>query len=516
MTFSKPTLPNTLLFAFVAIVLAMSCNNAGNNTDTSDNKTSTEEQARKRYVRRNVYDPAAEKLLTDMAKAYDSMRKMDCSNPLSWYYQGAIHQVPDEITGKNELCPSYQSTKDTLPAWDNCTHTGDSTEFWNFAVWHRLYTYHLEKIVRKLSGNPEFALPYWGYCDTVNVQQNRTMPALFRSNTSSLYASSRFDSLNNGQPVSGTYTKYLSLTKLFQNRDYFLFDQYLDFAPHGMMHNYIGGGNIGHTIFNPIFQDTTEDGGLMTQVQSAGFDPIFFVHHAEIDRIWQQWTNSARGKEITLEQMKASPWVYVFFDENGKRVVYTAEDVMKIIYTMDYDYDDTQVKPKEAPLTEKGLSFILTPQDTLVKQNVAKKVGTALKFSVTGKPAGAVELFKTNENKGRESKIAVLTIKVSFPSRVTGMYDVYVNLPAGTTPDPEGNYFAGAMNFFGRDHIHKRASHAHTEAAKGFTATFRFDMTDEFLATKALAKNKFDISIFKNHGRKTEELTIEEVTITIH
>lgn len=505
-----------LLAAFL-ILFAASCKDSSNKTKPEENLLT---KGGKKYVRKNVYDASAAKDVEAMSKAYEIMRKMDCSNPLSWYYQSAIHQVPDTVVGTNALCGKYQTTKDTLTAWDNCTHSGDDKEFWNFAVWHRLYTWHLEKIVRKLSGNADFALPYWGYCDTVNVAQNRTMPPAFRQDGNSLYAASRFDSLNNGQPVSGTYTKYLSLTKLFQNRDYFLFDQHLDFAPHGMMHNYIGGGNLGHSIYNPIFQDTTEDGGLMTQVNSAGFDPIFFVHHAEIDRIWQQWTNSDRGKEVTLEQLQASPWTYVFFDENGKRVAYTPEEIMKIIYTLDYNYDDTPVEPKkETDLMLKNRSFFLVPQDTLVSQKVGQKIsGTSLKFSVNNKKPSAVKLFGAEDNKVKDAQIAVLTIKVSFPGKVTGMYDVYVNLPAGTAPDPAGNYYAGAMNFFGREHAHGQPDgHMHgAPADKRHYATFRFDMTDEFLTTKALEKNKFDIFIYKNHGRKDEVITIEEVSISTH
>jgi hypothetical protein len=58
-----------------------------------------------------------------------------------------------------------------------------------------------------------------------------------------LYEQSRFDSLNNGQPISGYTVQKLSLKKLFQNRDYVAFDAQLDGAPHGAMHNYIGAGN---------------------------------------------------------------------------------------------------------------------------------------------------------------------------------------------------------------------------------------------------------------------------------
>ena len=36
------------------------------------------------------------------------MRAKDCSDPTSWYYQGAIHWIPDTIQD-NKLCPFYHT-----------------------------------------------------------------------------------------------------------------------------------------------------------------------------------------------------------------------------------------------------------------------------------------------------------------------------------------------------------------------------------------------------------------------
>jgi hypothetical protein len=98
-----------------------------------------------------------------------------------------------------------------------------------------------------------------------------------------------------------------------------------------------------------------------------------------------------------------------------------------------------------------------------------------------------------------------------------GSYDLYINQPAGAAFDPEGNYYAGVMNFFGSEHMHHKPGEMHMdEGNKRRTKFFIFDLTDEFLATKALEKGKFEFTILKNGGLKNEDVTVEEVTISTH
>ena len=118
----------------------------------------------KRYVRYEMHSSAAQPHIEAMERAMQIMRIKNCIDPVSWYYQGAIHWVPDTIV-KNSLCDAYHTPADLREAWDNCTHTPSGKEKIHFLVWHRLYIYHFEKIVRALSGYKDFALPYWGYTD---------------------------------------------------------------------------------------------------------------------------------------------------------------------------------------------------------------------------------------------------------------------------------------------------------------------------------------------------------------
>ena len=285
-----------------------------------------------RYVRYEIHSAEAKPHVEAMQKALQIMRAKNCTDPTSWYYQGAIHWIPDTIKA-NLLCQAYRTPADLREAWDNCTHTPGGQEKIHFLVWHRLYIYHFEKIVRKLSGYEDFALPYWGY--TNSDPNQKRLQANFRDPKSSLYEECRYSGLNNGEPISGEIERALYLGKLFECTDYKTFNLQMNAAPHGAMHDYIGAGNdtTGTLQFNNPITNSVSNTGLMGWVPTAGFDPIFWMHHSNIDRLWQQWTNSRNGKMITIEELKSAPWHYVFFDENGKKVEYTPEEIIKIKMT---------------------------------------------------------------------------------------------------------------------------------------------------------------------------------------
>ncbi len=476
---------------------------------------STETQSKIRYIRKNASSEAAAKDLEALDKALAMMRSKDCSDPTSWYYQGAMHWIPDSINGTNKLCESYQTYADLKTAWDNCTHSESGDEEIHFLVWHRFYIYHFEKIVRKLSGYEEFALPYWGYTDTEDTTFSRTMPAYFRNASTALFEAARLDSLNEGIPISGRATRKLSLTKLNENHLYRFFNKNIDVAPHGAMHNYIGFGNdtTGKSRQNKVWQQNTY--GMMSEVATAAFDPIFWTHHSNIDRIWQQWTNSPNGQQVLLEELKSVPWNYVFFDEDGNKVQYTIDEVFEQVYEMDYDFDDTPVSPKVSPKQDVRLfsQKNIASGDTIAKHAKAVSLKNSLtKLSLPNTNKETLQLFSAQNPKG---KILVLTITVSFLKAPKGDYEVYLNLPEKEETTPESDHFAGFMTFFGADHEHSaHAAHRHHDPRK--KKTFVFEISDEAIDTDALSKSAFNLTFIKSGGSAADDIQIDNVHIIKH
>src|SRR5437879_1820375 len=92
------------------------------------------------------------RLLTALRKGVKEMKLRKPSDPLSWFFQAAIHGVTDEaikkaIDGDPKANPPLKG--DPLVSkifkkryWNQCPHDGENSA--NFLPWHRGYTYYFE------------------------------------------------------------------------------------------------------------------------------------------------------------------------------------------------------------------------------------------------------------------------------------------------------------------------------------------------------------------------------------
>lgn len=152
-----------------------------------------------------------------------------------------------------------------------------------FAVWHRPYIYWLEKAVQDQV--PGVMLPYWDWTSETSIREG--MPSAFtdttwinpatgatepnpllkaniefqgsafseteRSPSAPSSLRSLADSVRTAQQVSSSYTRY---------------SQALE-SPHNGLHGWVG--------------------GTMGIVAYAAYDPIFWAHHANVDRLFAEW-----------------------------------------------------------------------------------------------------------------------------------------------------------------------------------------------------------------------------------
>src|SRR6218665_3357065 len=409
------------------------------------------------YIRKNANTPEAKADLEAMNVAFKKMREMGCEKGLSWYYQGAIHNIPNTINGKNSLCPEYQTSKDKLWAWSDCTHDKTVSAKLHFLLWHRLYMWHVEKIVCELSGKKDFALPYWNYGSTTTADNVMAEP--IRDKSGSLYIASRYGILNNGQPILQGQVNEIqrALNELKTNPSFTGgagFSQNLEQAPHGFMHDLIGGeyAKPAETYYNEIYQ-LQNYSGLMANVPSAGFDPVFWLHHSMIDRIWESWDVSIYGQRPTLQQLETNPWPYEFITPTGQRVSYTMKEVYDIVFNMDYKYDNLLYGSKAPVLTAKGpkesakklVSFQDSKEKIIWEQKIGKPIeGTGFTHKVASNFAQSTnKAFKTAVN----SRI-VLNLDVVVYKEPKDYYTVYLRYPG------KEDEYVGTMTFFGVSHEH--------------------------------------------------------------
>ena len=257
------------------------------------------------------------------------------------------------------------------------------------------------------------------------------------------------------------------LTVLMQYTDY---NNYLmqnaDAAPHGAMHNYIGNGakKLSPGYDNKITQTNTRT-GLMGDVPTAGFDPIFWMHHSNIDRIYQQWTNSKNGTLITEQMLDNPAWGYIFFNGQGEKIEYTMGELREVLYSLDYDYDDTRVYEKPDVIS-KVRDIVL--QDEIVGNTIISNE--------------EVDLGTLTTPKGYSRERQIIEITVAFDTEPAGVW---------TVSDNENKL--GFMTFFGALH---HAGHSDMPGMKT-TKTFKYEVATTETHDLTIIENGLSLSEFE-------------------
>jgi hypothetical protein len=290
------------------------------------------------------------RLMNALRKGITVMKARKPSDPTSWFYQAAIHGVvlpedkmPDNTYYEKALEKDPDLAKVDRKFWNQCPHFGQNSA--NFLPWHRAYTYYFELILREATGEPDFALPYWNYA----LKTNRRFPREF--GIQHLDGNTNNDAEENINPlfhedrdVYFTYYEHWATTNvpLLELSDlavdislpmatpvFFGADErsglagglgdtstqtrgLLESYPHDPIHRAVG-GIVGNCQ------------GAMAVPKTAGFDPIFPIHHANIDRLWAEWSCMPGKSWVAAEQdlppaswFMEAPWY--FFDVKGNCV----------------------------------------------------------------------------------------------------------------------------------------------------------------------------------------------------
>jgi hypothetical protein len=171
-----------------------------------------------------------------------------------------------------------------------------------FLPWHRQFLFEFERELNKVA--PGVTIPYWDWTKT----SPRTGEAIFNAFTNdpvwdragggagnapipgpffrNWFADGRtclrdfFQNRGNvgGQGISWTFSSSQQIARLAAGRDPFsTFSNVLELS-HGTVHVAVG--------------------GTMSIVATSPTDPIFYSHHAYVDKIWSDWQNSGNGNSF--------------------------------------------------------------------------------------------------------------------------------------------------------------------------------------------------------------------------
>lgn len=371
------------------------------------------------YIRRNLGGMAAsDPVLVSYRKAIKAMKLLPASNPLSWAYQAAIHGTT--LSGSHT-------------AWNTCEH---GTHF--FWCWHRMYLYWFERIIRKMSGDPGWALPYWDYHDP----SQRTLPPPFRVSGSELYVAdpNRGPGWNTG--AASFPASHVDPSAGMASLDYFTAQSDIENNPHVNVHSDIS--------------------GWMGSILEAAQDPVFYVHHSNIDRYWNLWLAQGGGRSDPLTDATWKGHTSTFFDENGNEVHMNCCDVLRCAEQLNYTYEGEPTQVKEYCLK------IIFPWWILVAQVLIQWPGPPVELGER-EVSVPINIAQIRERIPAllQSRTDTLVIELDnvVADREPGVvWEVYLGAPPNTALNSEGPYFLGTVSLFGggvRAHAHGEFQPAH-------------------------------------------------------
>ena len=450
-----------------------------------------------KYRRLNISDPATPSRVIDSYKrAIRAMLALPPEDPRNWYRHALVHAL-------------------------DCPHGN-----WWFLPWHRAYLGWFERTCRELSGDPDFALPYWDWTKEPSVPAAMFEDVLTPTHAAFMDTYEQFNARfktavagadwwkatykPNGDFDTGTrYGQLLSrsirfpddlwfdisvnptgpyyfdrahgrastpgdatldedtraavalpaLIEALSPRDFTTFGSaatashgsmtgfgILEGGPHNLVHNCVGGADNGK-------------GGFM-QGSLSPVDPLFFLHHANIDRLWDVWTRKQAerndlalpagapatpgGKPVSKSdyaRWAAEPFLF-FTQPDGKDVTQTEAGDYAAIGAFDYDYapgsGEEVVAPQIAamPLSAKQTFSALA----LTRSLAAPRAGGTL-----GVPSALI-LSAASGN----TQPLLARITLALPSASHRRLHVFLNAPGDARQlSSDSPFFAGTLAMFG-------------------------------------------------------------------
>lgn|GEM_PF-1842779 len=408
-------------------------------------------------------------------------------DPAGWTYWASIHGV----------------TEDSPPAlaavYAQCDHTYFGTPGHlasHFLSWHRAYLFFFEstlKAAARANGvQTAFELPYW------NWYADGDLPKIFTEGaeaTNPLWHD-RISSSVDPTSLHREFFKQPALLPDLLATWQASFSVPLEMNPHGSVHGVIGGD--------------------MGAIQTSARDPIFWLHHANIDRLWTAWLKQSAGHG---NPAPTSTWgkTRFQFDVAGA-MVKTASSVTDSETGLGYRYDSYASGPVAAPVAAvtprplrviQGFPVVEAPVAAMVggpaqttravsrsPQVTLRNDVVAVDLALTAGTRRKLATLAKGKPGGTQAWVVIEDVLVSSTARAGGFsYSVSAALPgqsAHEVPLTEINTFALSTR---QGHV---AGHAHMagDPSTPITLTFPLPAVLKALGLKTPAELARGLRIF--------------------
>lgn len=411
------------------------------------------------------------------------------SDPRSLGYQSQVHGTWVDKA-------AWPSSGGQQALWHECAHN-----HWFFLPWHRAYLVEFEAVVRghiaDLNGPADtWALPYWNYSDHDKDADRLQLPLPLQGavlpagvvvpgvaqNPDGTFPNPLFNATRQG-PVQGGGSDWATAT------DALLRPHFANQQDTGAIS--LGGGvlenpndpalfhrdanEIGMLDAQPHGSTHVEVNGAMAVFESAALDPVFWMHHANIDRLWETYARDlghgypfegGAGSGTAAHQSWTSQQ-FRFLRADGTTATWTAPDVLDLD-ALGYAYDTTEPPPLPPPPPPPASSGIdpfglgrATPEPVAAAGTATLGIDQNLLLS-GGDGADAdtgVDVFAP------EARWLLRFDGIRSVTPAPTSYHVYLGLPAGSAADPaDADHYAGLLSLFG---VYEASRDDGTSAATG-------------------------------------------------
>lgn len=503
-----------------------------------------------KYRRYSAESPEGQRALQSYAKGVEAMLKLSPDDPRNWFRNAFVHLM-------------------------DCPHGN-----WWFYVWHRGYLGYFEQTIRNLSGDGNFAMPYWDWTAQAVKGTPRIPASMFdgvltpRDQAYARYTlnldvftafiqptllnywgilnSAQIEQLNNrgytdfykmwndvtgnGDPKNmafATTERSRYLTRENPNLDKYTavnvapgmilgglwptdfydpvpYDSFtssktsshgtqppgpdvfstLEGFPHNKVHNYIGG-----------YGAIDAPWGNMTNNLSP-VDPIFFLHHSNMDRLWDVWTRKQQRLNLPYlpsgqdwDTFSKEPFLFYVDGSNGKGEYVGNATAGEYVSTTKFDYD---YEPGFGEQVISAASPGLQAKHPLLQANAAVKHNAA---SATV-PTNVIKAYLQAET--TEELFAEVTLHRDANSGRE--FDVLIGAPSDVTEaSADSPYYAGTLALFG---------HAANMTGESHDVTFVVPLpkTPRAFHNLTAAKEKLNIRVVP-HGHAQKAPVLKAVSI---
>lgn len=397
-------------------------------------------------------------------------------DPRSLGYQSQVH-------GTFSTAGDWPSFNGKRVLWKECAHN-----HWFFLPWHRAYLIEFESVarehIRRLGGPAdEWGLPYWNYSDHHADPRRLGLPLPLRgpslpdgvivpgvdARPDGSFPNPLFNPVRamQGDPADNA-TEWASAQRALgsahfanqQDSGRFSFGGGVIENPNDRAIFHENYNEIGSLDAGPHGSVHVRVHGLMALFETAALDPVFWIHHCNVDRLWETFTGElghgypfANGVGVgTRAHTSWRSQRFRFLRPDGSVKTWKAPELADVA-ALGYRYDTTAAPPLgQLPQLPPEAEIQPFGFDVVVPEPIASAEGISLagerQVRVTGGGADERDLTPAAFADDARWLLRFDGIRAARPAQTS--YHVFLSDPAEEPADPgDPVHYVGLLSLFG-------------------------------------------------------------------